>query len=113
MMDKIYCARDLPYGNILYIGDNGRECLTVIEKFTYSLSKIEDHYAALLRDTSLNANCTLRQHIQFHFEGGIAIFRFRNEEQLPDIVRNECLVACQSIAFEQLVNASQSNFSLN
>ena len=112
-MDKVFCAEALPYGNILYIGDNGKECLMVIEKFTRSLQKIEDHYAELLQNAAINVNHGLQRHIQFHFEGGIAIFRFKNEENLPAEVRNECLVACQSLAFEQLVNASQSNFSLN
>jgi len=112
-MDKMYCAHDLPYGNILYIGDNGRECLTIIEKFTRSLRKIENNYANLLKLTYPNLHHPLQRCIQFHFEGGIAIFRFKDENQIPLEVRNECLVACQSLAFEQLVNASQVNFSLN
>ena len=109
-MDKAFCTAGLPYGNILYIGDNGRECLAVIEKFTHSLHRIEKHYAHLIQ---YNSSFTLQRHIQFHFEGGIAIFRFKHEDQLPAIVRNECMVACQSLAFEQLVNASHTNFSLN
>lgn len=113
MMDKAFCAQDLPYGNILYIGDNGRECLMVIEKFTRSLRNIEKNYFDLLQAPDNTGYFPLQHYIQYHFEGGIAIFRFKNDMELPSIVRNECLVACQRLVFEQLVCSSQPSLSLN
>jgi len=55
----------------------------------------------------------MQHHIQYHFEGGIAIFKFKNEDELPAIIRNECLVACQALAFEQLFLKSLPTYPLN
>src|ERR1700748_44118 len=103
-MEQVLFADKLACNNILYIGDNARECIKIIEKFTARLSKIEKQYDGLFDGNSNNydARPHLQQHIQYHFEGGIAIFRFKNEDDLPAIVRNECLVACQSLVFEQM-----------
>ena len=114
-MDKVLFADKLAYKNILYIGDNAKECLKIIEKFTARLRKIENLYPGLFgKNNDDQLPCLqLQQHIQYHFEGGIAIFRFRNEDELPAIIRNECLVACQSLVFEQMLLASLPTYPLN
>jgi hypothetical protein len=115
MMEKVLFADKLAYKNILYIGDSANECLKIIEKFTARLRKIENLYPDLFgknRDDQL-PSLHLQQHIQYHFEGGIAIFRFKNEDELPAIVRNECLVACQSLVFEQMLLSSLPTYPLN
>jgi len=112
-MEKVLLAENLAYNNVLYIGDNPRECLKIIEKFTARLRKIENSYAGLSGENSDNQlhRLQLQQHIQYHFEGGIAIFRFKDEDQLPTTVRNECLVACQSLIFEQMLLSSLSTLA--
>jgi len=96
------------FDNILYIGDDAGACLKIIERFTGCIHKIEENYEGLIHADQLAviASHRLQHYIQYHFEGGIAKFRFKNEEELPAIVRNECLAACRSIAFEQLFFAS-------
>ena len=115
MMDKVLFAENLTYNNILYIGDNARDCIKIIEKFTIRLRKIEKLYPSLPGKNSDDqaVGLQLRHHIQYHFEGGIAIFRFKNEDELPAAVRNECLVACQSLVFEQMLLSSLPTFPLN
>src|SRR3984957_17250688 len=107
-MEKVLIADKLAYNNILYIGDNARECLKIIEKFTARLRKIEYLYAGLFDNNSDDQlpRPQLQHHIQYHFEGGIAIFRFKNEDDVPDFIRRECLVACRNLAFEQVFFAS-------
>jgi hypothetical protein len=114
-MDRVLFADKLAYKNILYIGDNANECLKIIEKFTARLRRIENLYAGQFGKNTDDQlfPMQLQQHIQYHFEGGIAIFRFRNEDDLPAIVRNECLVACQSIVFEQMLLSSLPTYPLN
>lgn len=111
-MENVLFADKLAYKNILYIGDNARDCLKIIEKFTARLRKIENQYAGLFGDDQ-SPRLQLQQHIHYHFEGGIAIFRFKNEDELPAIIRNECLVACQSLVFEQMLLSSLPTFPLN
>jgi len=103
------------YGNILYIGDDANVCLKIIEKFTHRILNIEENYAALIDDDASDRRVdhVLQRHIQYHFEGGVAIFKFKNEDQLPVAVRNECLVACRSIAFEHLFFNSLSSINLS
>ena len=114
-MEQVLFADKLACNNILYIGDNARDCLKIIEKFTARLRKIEKQYDGLFHQNSDDhaARPHLQHHIQYHFEGGIAIFRFKNEDELPAIVRNECLVACQSLVFEQMLLSSLPAFPLN
>ena len=96
------------FNNILYIGDEAKECIAVIEKFSERLLEIERHYANWFsgRHDKLQLPDKLQRHIQYHFEGGIAIFRFRNEDELPLIIRNECLIACRNLAAVELSYAS-------
>jgi hypothetical protein len=115
MMEHVLFAEKLAYKNILYIGDNAKECIKIIEKFTARLRKIEKQYCDVLNVESgcPAADLHLQHHIQFHFEGGIAAFKFKDEDALPVVVRNECFVACQSLAFEQIIIASLPTFPLN
>jgi hypothetical protein len=114
-MDQVLFVENLAYSNILYIGDNARDCLKIIEKFTSRLDRIEKRYAGLFTENENHHTATfhLQHHIQYHFEGGIAIFKFKDEEALPAIVRNECFIACQNLVFEQLIMASFPTFPLN
>jgi len=91
------------YSNILYIGDEAKACLLVMEKFNNCLSEIERVYSGWF---SCNNAGKLQHYIQYHFEGGIAIFKFNNAENLPDIIRKECLMACRSLAIEQDLHIS-------
>jgi hypothetical protein len=115
MMDQQLFNNFGSYGNILYIGDDANVCLRIIEKFTRRILKIEKHYASLIDTDRIDrgAHHGLQRHIQYHFEGGVAIFKFKNEDQLPVIVRDECLVACQSVAFEYLFFTSVSSLNLS
>lgn len=114
-MDHVLFADKLVCNNILYIGDNAKDCLRIIERFTARLGKIETQYTGLFRENSDDhvARPRLQHHIQYHFEGGIAVFRFKNEDDLPATVRNECLVACQSLVFEQMFLSTVPTFPLN
>jgi hypothetical protein len=107
-MEKVFFTDDLTYNNILYIGDNAKDCLKIIEKFTGRVLSIEKHYAAVLNNDNVDneINHPLQRNIQYHFEGGVVIFKFKREDEVPAIVQRECLVACRNIAFEQLIYAS-------
>ena len=99
----------VPFNNILYIGDEPKACLNIIEKFNAELLGIENSYQHWF-NTRQAKNIPLRQdklqyHIHYHFEGGIAIFKFRDDE-LPDIIREECISACQHLAAAQPVYVS-------
>jgi len=94
----------MSFSNILYIGDEAKECIEIIEKFNDRLLEIEYQYSAWFeyRNDKHAARQKLQRHIQYHFEGGIAIFKFKHEEEIPAIIRRECLIACNEIAFEHL-----------
>ncbi len=98
----------MSFNNILYIGDEAKDCLEIIEKFNDRLLEIEQHYAGWFSSSSdkYPVHDKLQHHIQYHFEGGIAIFKFKNEDDVPDFIRKECLVACRNLAFEQVFFAS-------
>jgi hypothetical protein len=99
----------LDFDNILYIGDEPRACLAVIEDFNSRLLGIEQDYKDWFRnrtvDNGLTGQDKLQYHIQYHFEGGIAVFKFK-DDGLPEYIRRECLAACRSLAEEQLYYAS-------
>ena len=105
MMTRVYLNNWTYSNNILYIGDEARTCLGIIEKFTNRLSEIEQAYSGWFTSCSFSKHPSgrnhLQHHIQYHFEGGIAIFKFRNNDELPDFIRQECLNACMSVAEEQ------------
>jgi len=101
-MKQIPLTNWMPFSNILYIGDEAKDCIEIIEKFNDRLLEIEHHYSAWFGNEKHAAHEKLQRHIQYHFEGGIAIFKFKHEEEIPAIVRNECITACRDIAFEHL-----------
>jgi hypothetical protein len=94
------------FNNILYIGDEAGDCLEIIKKFNDTLLQIEQRYAGWHRSNNALADDKLQHHIQYHFEGGIAIFKFKNEDEIPLVIRKECLMAAKNLAFEQLSYAS-------
>ena len=97
----------MSFDNILYIGDVAKDCIRVIEKFNGRLHEIQANYADWFdNDDKLGAQGKLQRHIQYHFEGGVAMFKFKNEEELPDFIRRECFIACRNIVFEQQFFAS-------
>lgn len=93
----------MPFNNILYIGDEPKACLQVIEKFNTRLLEIEMNYASWFRGRSeeYSTQDKLQHYIQYHFEGGIAVFKFRNADELPAVIRDECMNACNNLAYEQ------------
>jgi hypothetical protein len=98
------------YNNILYIGDEPRACLSVIEDFNNRLNEIESrHKEWFINRGAVNGPAgydKLQRHIHYHFEGGIAVFKFKEDDDLPLQIRKECLAACQNLAEEQLYYAS-------
>ena len=108
MMKRVPATNWMSFNNILYIGDEAKDCLEIIEKFNDRLLEIEQHYSGWFNNSSdkYPAHDKLQHHIQYHFEGGIAIFKFKNEDEVPDFIRRECLVACRNLAFEQVFFAS-------
>jgi hypothetical protein len=97
----------LPFNNILYIGDEPKTCLSIIEKFNNSLLQIEQSYQGWFSNRNINKGKTghdkLQHHIHYNFEGGVVVVKFREEDELPFVIRKECLEACQNIAAEQLL----------
>jgi hypothetical protein len=87
------------FDNILYIGDEAKTCICIIEKFNNRLLEIEQTYSGWFKNSS--ANDKLQHHIHYHFEGRIAAFKFKSEDDLPAIIRNECFAACKTLATEQ------------
>lgn len=98
------------FNNILYIGDEPKECLSVIEKFNTRLLEIENNYEDWFSSRNVQYRFAehdrLHYHIHYHFEGGIAVFKFRDEEELPATIRNECVIACRNLAAEHISWAS-------
>jgi hypothetical protein len=107
-MEQVLFSEDFSCNNILYIGDNAKDCLRIIEKFTSRLNNIGRAYSKLFSnaDDDVPGSNWLQHQVQFHFEGGIVIYRFRNEENLPTAIREECRLICRGLAFEQLFYAS-------
>ena len=108
-MEDLFFTGSLSYNNILYIGDEPKACLSVIEDFNNRLSEIEFKYEEWFSCRKVtdkpSMHDKLQYHIHYHFEGGIAAFKFRNDDELPCYIRNECLIACKNLAEEQLYYA--------
>ncbi len=104
-MTRMYLTNWMYSNNILYIGDEAKACLGIIEKFNSRLSEIEHSYSGWFSTRTSNNHSYwpdhLQYHIQYHFEGGIAIFKFRNGDDLPEVIRNECFAACKDLATEE------------
>lgn len=90
----------ISFSNVLYIGDEPKVCISVIEKFNNMLQEIENTYRGwfVSRDVKnkFYNHDKLQYHIHYHFEGGVAMFKFKDDE-LPSYIRNECLNACNSL----------------
>ena len=102
--------RCVPFNNILYIGEEHKECLSIIEKFNNKLLEIEHlhqkWFSYRRASNKLTLHDRLQYHIHYHFEGGIAVFKFKNEDELPYFIRKECLIACRNLVYSQLFCAS-------
>jgi hypothetical protein len=109
-MNEPFFTDYLSYDNILYIGDEAKVCLAVIEDFNNRLNEIENKYEAWFTSRSaINKPAEhdkLQYHIHYHFEGGIAVFKFKNEEDIPYLIRRECFLACKNLVEERLYYAS-------
>ncbi|HAL83878.1 MAG TPA: hypothetical protein DCO83_17885 [Mucilaginibacter sp.] len=107
-MKQVSLISWMSFNNILYIGDEARDCRQIHQKFNCRLLEIEKNNAGWFSNGSnKKSTCDKLQHyIQYHFEGGIAVFKFKNADDLPEFIRKECLTACRSIAFEQMFCAS-------
>src|SRR5260221_13524685 len=104
-MQRMPGSNWMPFNNILYIGDEAKDCIEIIEKFNNHLLEIEKMYLGWFNrrhsQNRLAKHDRLQYHIHYHFEGGIAVFKFRNEEELPENIRKECLMACRNVAADQ------------
>ncbi len=109
-MERAPFTNRIHFNNILYIGDEPKACLSVIEKFNNRLREIEHCYEGFFNcrnaKNRIAGHDRLQYYIHYHFEGGIAVFKFKNEDELPEAIRNECLIACSNIAAGQLCYAS-------
>lgn len=101
-MEKITARNTSSFGNILYIGDEPNICINVIEQFNSQLLEIENLYAGWFSThffkEKMSGTNHLQHFIKYHFEGGIAIFKFKSDDELPQFIKNECLYACKRIA---------------
>ena len=109
-MERAPLAYQLNFDNILYIGDEPKTCLSVIEDFNDRLREIEytyeDWFISRSAKNRPSVHDKLQYHIHYHFEGGIAAFKFKNDDELPDYIRRECFAACKNLVEEQLYYAS-------
>jgi hypothetical protein len=109
-MESASLSYQLNFDNILYIGDEPKACLSVIEAFNNRLSQIEYMYEDWFISRSAlhrpSVHDRLQYHIHYHFEGGIAAFKFKSDDDLPQHIRKECFAACKDLADEQLYYAS-------
>jgi hypothetical protein len=107
-MEPVSFINWIPFDNILYIGDEARVCIDIIERFNERLWEIEQNWSGWFDNRRPIVNFAerdrLQHHIQYHFEGGIAVFKFRNADELPAVIKNECIAACRSLAIEYCLN---------
>ena len=90
------------FNNILYIGDNATACRHIIELFKRALLEIEqahyDWFSIRPTKSGLETHDRLWSYIHYHFEGDMAIFKFKRQEELPDKIVNDCIDACNKVA---------------
>jgi hypothetical protein len=110
MMKSVPQNRDVSYNNVLYVGDEPKACITVIEKFNNMLQEIENihkgWFIGRYTQNKFSRHDRLRYHIHYHFEGGVVVFNFNDEDELPAHIRAECLNACKSLNLGQLGSIS-------
>jgi hypothetical protein len=106
-MDRSPLTDRMNFTNILYIGEEPKACLSALMDFSNRLNEIEFLYEDWFSGREVKGRADrLQNHIHYHFEGGLAIFKFKNEEELPYYIRKECLDACKALSEEQLYYAS-------
>ena len=109
-MERVPAINPMHFDNILYIGDDAKACLSVIDDFNSRLVEIERMYQDWFNSRDANNGIAghdkLQHHIHYHFEGGIAVFKFKDNDELPYYIRKECFNACRNLAEEQLFYAS-------
>ena len=80
-MKPMYYPNWSPFSNVLYIGDEAKVCIGLIEKFNNCLQQIEQVYSGWFNERNsknrLYPHDKLQHHIQYHFEGGIAVFKIQ------------------------------------
>jgi hypothetical protein len=103
-MEPVSFINWIPFDNILYVGDEPKACINMMERFSERLVEIERDWLGRFSDRSASIRLAehdrLKYHIQYHFEGGIAIFKFRNADELPETIKKECITACRTLAME-------------
>jgi len=109
-MNRAPLTNWIHFNNILYIGDEAKACINIIERFNNRLLEIERAYSAWFNSRSAKnkpaMHDKLQYHIHYHFEGGIAVFKFKSEDELPANIRKECFTACKNLAAEQMYSLS-------
>lgn len=109
-MKSVPQNRDVSYNNVLYVGDEPKACITVIEKFNNLLQEIENMhkgwFISRYTQNKFSLRDRLQYHIHYHFEDGVVVFNFTDEDELPAHIRTECLNACKSLKMGQLSNIS-------
>ncbi len=109
-MENIPTISQINFSNVLYIGDEAQTCLRIIKRFNARLDELEQKYLHWFKRRKVANRPTtfdrLRYHILYHFEGGIAIFKFKDSDQLPGYIRRECYDACRIVVAEQWFCAS-------
>jgi len=107
-MEPVSFLNWIPFDNILYIGDEPKACINMMERFNERLAEIERNSPGLFSHNPSSIRLAkrdrLKHHIQYHFEGGIAIFKFRNADELPETIKNDCIAACRNLAIEHYFN---------
>lgn len=110
MMKGVPQTRDFSYNNVLYVGDEPKACISIIEKFNNMLQEIENVHKGWFMDrytqNKFSLHDKLQYHIHYHFEGGVVVFNFGNEDELPAHIRAECFNACKSLKLSQFHNIS-------
>ena len=108
-MERAQFTDQINFDNILYIGEEPKACLSVLMDFNERLKEIEylheDWFSRRNAKGRPTQHDRLQYHIHYNFEGGIAIFKFKDDE-LPHSIREECTNACRDLAEEQLYYAS-------
>ncbi len=93
------------YDNVLYIGDSAKDCLEVMCLFTHRLVEIEnkhtDWFSGRPAKHRFDTHDRLQHHIYYHFEGGVTVFKFRDADQLPNEILNDCINAAYSVSLEE------------
>jgi hypothetical protein len=107
-MEPVSFINWIPFDNILYIGDEPKACINMMERFNDRIAEIEQNWLGWFSDqrhlSKLAKSDRLKYHIKYHFEGGMVIFKFRNADELPETIKHDCINACRTLAMEFYFN---------